>query len=88
MFSGDVLHQEPIVAVVDEELCSGCKLCIPICPYDARVFDEEKGIVSVNEVLCEGCGSCIAACPSGAAQQKNFTDDQIYSMVDTILEGD
>ncbi len=88
MFSGDVLHQEPIVAAVDEELCSGCKLCIPICPYDARVFDEEKGIVSVNEVLCEGCGSCIAACPSGAAQQKNFTDDQIYSMVDTILEGD
>ena len=88
MFSGDVLHQEPIVAAVDEELCSGCKLCIPICPYDARVFDEEKGIVSVNEVLCEGCGSCIAACPSGAAQQKNFTDDQIYSMVNTILEGD
>lgn len=88
MFSEDVIHQAPIVAAVDEELCSGCKLCIPICPYDARVFDEEKGIVSVNEVLCEGCGSCIAACPSGAAQQKNFTDDQIYSMVDTILEGD
>ncbi|MGM0465357.1 MAG: 4Fe-4S dicluster domain-containing protein [Acidobacteriota bacterium] len=88
MFSEDVIHQAPIVAAVDEELCSGCKLCIPICPYDARVFDEEKGIVSVNEVLCEGCGSCIAACPSGAAQQKNFTDDQIYSMVETILEGE
>jgi heterodisulfide reductase subunit A len=88
MFSEDVLHQAPIVAAVDEDLCSGCKLCIPICPYDARVFDEEKGIAAVNEVLCEGCGSCIAACPSGAAQQKNFTDDQIYSMVETILEGD
>ncbi|MFW6140663.1 MAG: 4Fe-4S binding protein [Acidobacteriota bacterium] len=88
MFSEDVIHQAPIVAAVDEELCSGCKLCIPICPYDARIFDEEKGIVAVNEVLCEGCGSCIAACPSGAAQQKNFTDDQIYSMVDIILEGD
>ncbi len=88
MFSSDVLHQAPIVAAVDEDLCSGCKLCIPICPYEARVFDEEKGIVSVNEVLCEGCGSCIAACPSGAAQQKNFTDDQIYSMVDIILKGD
>jgi len=88
MFSSDVLHQEPIVAAVNEDLCSGCKLCIPICPYEARVFDEEKGIVTVNEVLCEGCGSCIAACPSGAAQQKNFTDDQIYSMVDTILKGD
>jgi len=88
MFSSDELHQEPIVAAVDEEMCSGCKLCIPICPYEARVFDKEKGIVSVNEVLCEGCGSCIVACPSGAAQQKNFTDDQIYSMVDIILKGD
>lgn len=88
LFSADRLQHDPIVAVVDEDVCSGCKLCIPICPYDARIFDEEKGIVTVNEVLCEGCGSCIAACPSGAAQQKNFTDDQIYSMVDIILKGE
>lgn len=88
MFSSDELSHDPIVAEVDEDVCSGCKLCIPLCPYEARVFDEKKGIVTVNEVLCEGCGSCVAACPSGAAQQKNFTDNQIYSMVDIILEGD
>ncbi len=88
MFSSDELSHDPIVAEVDEDVCSGCKLCIPLCPYDARVFDEKKGIVTVNEVLCEGCGSCVAACPSGAAQQRNFTDEQIYSMVDIILEGD
>jgi len=88
LFSADRLQHDPIVAFVDEDVCSGCKLCIATCPYDARVFDEEKGIVIVNEVLCEGCGACIAACPSGAAQQKNFTDDQIYSMVDIILKGE
>lgn len=88
MFSADELTHDPIVAEVDENVCCGCKLCISQCPYDARIFDEEKGIVIVNEVLCEGCGACIAACPSGAAQQRNFTDEQILSMVDTILEGE
>lgn len=88
LFSSDELYHDPIVAVVDEEVCSGCRLCIPVCPYEARVYDAEKKIVSVNEILCEGCGSCIAACPSGASQQKNFTDEQIYSMVDIILKGE
>jgi heterodisulfide reductase subunit A2 len=88
MFASDELFHDPIVAVVDEDICSGCRLCIPVCPYEARVFDEQKGIVTVNDVLCEGCGSCIAACASGAAQQRNFTDDQIYSMVDSILKGE
>lgn len=88
LFSADELQHDPIVAYVDEEVCSGCKVCIPVCPYGARVFDEEAGIVIVNDVECEGCGSCIAACPSGAAQQRNFTDDQIFSMVDIILKGE
>jgi len=85
MFSSSEIHQEPMVASVNEELCSGCKLCIPTCPYEARIYDESKRIVTVNEVLCEGCGTCVAACPSGASQQKNFTDNQIYSMLDSIL---
>ncbi|MFW6131579.1 MAG: 4Fe-4S binding protein, partial [Candidatus Aminicenantaceae bacterium] len=85
LLSSDELYHDPIVAEVDEELCSGCKLCVSICPYEARIFDESKNIVSVNEILCEGCGACIAACPSGASQQRNFTDDQIFSMIDIIL---
>ncbi|MFC1683511.1 4Fe-4S binding protein, partial [Candidatus Zixiibacteriota bacterium] len=51
LFSHDQIQQEPIVAVVDEDLCSGCKVCISACPYDARQFDEEEGIVRVNELL-------------------------------------
>jgi len=85
MFSADELFHDPLVAEVDKEVCSGCKMCIPVCPYDARIFDEEKGIVTVNEILCEGCGACVVACPSGATQQRNFTDDQILSMIDIIL---
>jgi heterodisulfide reductase subunit A len=77
---------EGIVASVDEDLCSGCKLCIAVCPYSAIEFDEEKKVTRINEVLCKGCGTCSAACPSGALQQKGFTDKQISSMVEAAFE--
>ncbi len=86
LFSGDCLELEPIVAVVDEEQCCACKICVPACPYEARTYDEEKKIVTVNEVLCEGCGACIAACAAGAAQQRNYTDTQYFEMITAALE--
>ena len=86
LFSQEQLHQEPIIAVVNEDLCSGCRICVPVCPYSAREYDEEKSIVTVNEVLCEGCGACVAACPSGATAQNNFFDEQIREMIKVTLE--
>ena len=86
MFSQDYLIHEPIITGVNEDLCSGCGICVAVCPYDARKINREKGTVEVNEILCEACGACAAACPSGAAQQKNLTDRQIISMIKAILE--
>jgi len=86
LFSGDHLEHEPIVASVDDDACSGCRICITACPYQAREFDAEKKKVKVNEILCEGCGACCAACPSGATRQRNFRDDQIYEMISAALE--
>ena len=84
LFSNDTLNSEPIVAWVDEEICSGCGLCISACSYDARKMDEKKGVAIVEEVLCHGCGACASACPSGACELKNFRTEQILSMVDAI----
>ncbi|MDP2806994.1 MAG: CoB--CoM heterodisulfide reductase iron-sulfur subunit A family protein [bacterium] len=86
LFSGDHLEHEPIVAAVDEDACSGCRICITACPYQAREFDAGKKKVKVNEILCEGCGACCAACPSGATRQRNYRDDQIYEMISAALE--
>ncbi|NQV19283.1 MAG: CoB--CoM heterodisulfide reductase iron-sulfur subunit A family protein [Armatimonadetes bacterium] len=85
LFSGDEISHSPIIASVNEDLCSGCSICIATCPYDARKMDERKRIVSVNDILCEGCGACISACPSGASQQKNLTDNQIDNMIRVLL---
>ncbi len=87
LFAQKELLHEPTIVPVNEELCSGCGICVTVCPYGARELDPIKKIVKVNEILCEGCGACAAACPSGAAQQKNQTDNQIFSMVKAILKG-
>ncbi len=85
LFSQSELLHEPIVVPVDEDKCSGCGICISMCPYGARSLDKERGVIVVNEVLCEGCGACAAACPCGAAQQRNQTDEQIFAMVSAML---
>ena len=74
---------EPNTAWVDEDMCSGCKLCIPLCPYNAISRDEERAIAVIDQALCKGCGTCVAACPSGAAMQHLFSVEQI----DAELEG-
>ena len=73
----------PTVASVDEDLCSGCRLCISSCPYGAIEMDEGKA--SVVELLCEGCGTCASTCPSGAVTLRNHTDEQISSMIRAVV---
>ena len=85
LFAQKELLHEPTTVPVNDELCSGCAICVTMCPYTARSMDPDRGVVAVNEILCEGCGACAAACPSGAAQQRNTTDDQIFSMLRAML---
>ncbi len=76
---------EPNTAYIVEELCSGCKTCIGLCPYNAISFDEGKAVAVINEALCKGCGTCVAACPSGAARQHLFEDVQIFQEIEGVL---
>lgn len=85
MISKGRVEIEATTAVVDAELCSGCKTCIPLCPYNAISFDEEKKVASINEALCKGCGTCAAACPSGAITARHFTTEEIMAQIEGIL---
>jgi len=79
------LEIDPLIAAVDEEACTGCGVCVEVCPYEARTLNEKTKVAEVNEALCAGCGACIAACPSNASVHKNFTKKQILNMVDDIV---
>lgn len=58
---------------VNEDLCSGCGICVAVCPYDASKLEKtEKGLVSViDDLKCKRCGVCISACPAGARTIKD-----------------
>ncbi len=81
------IEQEPNTAYVMEEHCSGCKSCIPLCPFTAITFDEAKQKAHINAALCKGCGTCVAACPSGSIKQNLFEDEEIFSEIEGVLAG-
>ena len=58
---------------VNQELCSGCMVCIALCPYSAIQLEKsEKGSVAfIDDLKCKRCGVCIAACPSEAIASKD-----------------
>jgi len=78
---------EAAISEIDEELCTGCRQCEEVCPYNTLSLDEEKNVMTVNETICKGCGACSAACPSGAASMKHYRDLQVYAQIEALTEG-
>ena len=51
-----------LMAVIDEDWCIGCTLCIKACPVDC-IVGANKHMHTVIESLCTGCELCVPACP-------------------------
>jgi MinD superfamily P-loop ATPase len=45
-------------AVIDQDKCTACGVCLDLCRWDAISNDFE-----VNPIACEGCGVCVHFCP-------------------------
>jgi Na+-translocating ferredoxin:NAD+ oxidoreductase subunit B len=59
----DCGRHEPLqVAVIEEEHCIGCTLCIQACPVDA-IIGANKKMHTVLADWCTGCDLCVAPCP-------------------------
>jgi heterodisulfide reductase subunit A len=86
ILSQERLYHAPTVAVVNNNICTGCAMCVQVCPYEAISLDA-KGKAVVNEVLCEGCGTCSATCLRAAIQVKNATPHQVHEMIKACLGG-
>ena len=76
---------EAATAVIDEEKCSGCRICNLLCPYSAISFIEDEKVSRINEALCKGCGTCVAACPSAAITHRQFTMEEITAEIEGVL---
>lgn len=85
--SGEI-EIEPLIAVIDEELCSRCGICKAICAYGAieiESLEDGEQRIEVIEVLCQGCGSCASSCPVNAIKMRHYTDEQILAQIRAFL---
>jgi len=86
LLSKDAVEEKAYLAYVIKRLCCGCGLCVTVCPYEARVLNEEEGKAEVLGALCKGCGSCVIACRNGASQQRNFEKDLNLAALDAVID--
>ena len=86
LVAGRKLEINAITAVIDPDRCSGCKVCISVCPYKAISYDDQKETAMISDVLCQGCGTCVAACPSGCIEGNHFTNAEIFAEIEGLLE--
>ena len=55
-----------------EEKCKNCMLCVPACPDNAIIHNDENKMCGFDYSKCKGCGVCAAVCPFKAI---NMTED-------------
>ena len=60
------------MAVIDENWCIGCTLCLKACPTDA-IMGSNKMMHTVIEPWCTGCELCIPVCPVDCISLENIT---------------
>ncbi|KPL18724.1 MAG: hypothetical protein AMJ92_06565 [candidate division Zixibacteria bacterium SM23_81] len=87
LFQGKVAI-DPVIAAIDEGICSGCGICEEVCEYAALTLDPYRRLMTINTALCKGCGACNSACPAGAISLKHFKPEQIIAQVYALCMGE
>lgn len=60
--SAKIIHRGHEIAVIDQNMCTGCGNCRNICQFDAVVIEDGEAEISNK---CRGCGVCRSFCPVG-----------------------
>ena len=93
ILSQEALEVGGMVAVVDEEKCTGCLTCVRVCPYDVPRINPTKvgvgaimGVAEIEAAACQGCGTCAGECPAKAIQLQHYRDEQVLAKEEALFE--
>ncbi len=62
------------LAIIDEQTCIGCTLCIQACPVDA-IVGAAKQMHTVVASLCTGCELCVKPCPVECIRMETIAEN-------------
>ncbi|MFC1907775.1 4Fe-4S binding protein, partial [Chloroflexota bacterium] len=80
------LQQEIADIELNQDLCSGCGVCVTVCPFDATSLEksDEKLVAVIDDLKCKRCGLCMTACPAGAITIKDGFVETISNIYATL----
>lgn len=83
-------HGEPkpkALALIDEQTCIGCTLCIQACPVDA-IVGAAKQMHTVVAAECTGCELCLPPCPVDCISMEPIVEDvQSWKWKYPVIDG-
>ena len=77
----------PLPLSINEDMCSGCGICVALCPFEAIEIRMQNGnrVAHLVTTLCKGCGVCGAACPSAVISVNLFEDGQLFTKIEALV---
>ena len=85
LLASKTIYTSAVVAYTHDAFCTGCGVCVDVCPFGAASFNTETGRALINPAQCKGCGLCVASCRSGALNLKGFDQTQTFAMIEEAL---
>jgi coenzyme F420-reducing hydrogenase delta subunit/coenzyme F420-reducing hydrogenase beta subunit len=76
------MNDDCLTAVrIDQDLCSRCKVCYSLCPFDAIDRQPEDGRLNIDIQKCQVCGICYSACPVSAIEMSYYDYEGLLDYV-------
>jgi len=73
------------LAAVDQDLCTGCEICLERCQMEAISLNEDN-VAQINLDRCIGCGLCVTTCSDEALRLESKPEDQRLTPPETARE--
>lgn len=69
------------MVTIDREKCTGCGICLDVCPHECLALDREKRCYLAKPKQCMECGACSLNCPAQAIADESGDSCGCFSYI-------